>query len=222
MKCYNIDKTYIISLPNSERLERTMVSLRLAGLHPEIFNAIRMKDGAEGLRLTMKSIFQNCLKKGFNNVLIFEDDVSVVYGFKDQAKKAIDDLPTGFHLCKFGANLLTPVTKVSENLNQIGLSYALHACLYSREGMIAILDAMKENEPIDVSIMKHVEPLGKCFVSSKMLATQLPYKSDIFKFDPNKHVNVDSFYNKETEIVDWNNLMQSAWERNTNHLNQKQ
>jgi hypothetical protein len=221
---YNdIHKTYVITLPNSDRQEETKRQLDNQGIKFEWYTGIRnKKDGATGLRQTFKAIFTDCLKKGFNTALIFEDDIEfcVKNNFQlGEMMKVINDLPDEFQLCKFGANLLLPVTVVTENLNRIKLSYALHAVLYSRSGMEAILQLIDNNEPIDVLIAKHIEPLGYCFASSKFIITQRTTQSNIFVYDEERHSRVN-FYNKENGTINWDGLMKQQWENNTKHLKQ--
>ena len=221
---YNdIHKTYVITLPNSDRQEETKRQLDNQGIKFEWYTGIRNKeDGATGLRQTFKAIFTDCLKKGFNNVLIFEDDIEfcVKNNFQlGEMMKVIDDLPNDFHLCKFGANLLLPVSDVTESLNRIKLSYALHAVLYSRLGMEYILKHIDDNEPIDVIIAKHIEPLGNCYVSSKFIITQRTTQSNIFVYDKERHSRVN-FYDKENGTINWDGLMKQQWENNTKHLKQ--
>jgi len=221
MRFDDIQKTYVITLPNSDRQEETKRQLDNQGIKFEWYTGIRNKeDGATGLRQTFKAIFTDCLKKGFNNVLIFEDDIEfcVKNNFQlGEMMKVIEDLPDNFQLCKFGANLLLPVSQVTENLNRIKLSYALHAVLYSRFGMEWILKHIDYNEPIDVIIAKHIEPLGYCFASSKMIVTQRPTKSSIFVYEPEKHRNLQ-LYEKETGVIRWDKLMEQQWANNTAHI----
>ena len=133
MRLEDVNKTYVISLPKSDRLTDTMGILWSCAIEPEIWNATRMENGADGLKATFKAIFENALKKGFSTCLIFEDDIKVAnmsIGINAYMRRAVDYLPQDFHILKFGANLLTPVIKYNDTISGIHLSYALHACLY--------------------------------------------------------------------------------------------
>lgn len=223
MDLKEIGRIYVISLPNSERKPHIKRELNKNFIWFNWYDAIENKeDGAKGLKDTFKKLFTECLDKGFGNVMVLEDDAVFTResSYKD-ISEVLKDLPPDYHLCKFGANLLCPVSKITDNLNRIIMSFALHACLYSKEAMKLILQNIDNtDEPIDVIIAKYIEPLGYSYVSSKMIMTQRPSKSSIFVYDPVKHKNID-FYNPETEVIDWDKLMQRQWERNTNHLKQK-
>lgn len=216
-----IDQTYVISIPDSDRRSGIELKMNIHDIPFSWYNAVAKDDGALGLKITMANLFSSAILNDMQHVLVFEDDATFIPYFpKDEIEKVIADLPSDYDLCKFGANLLFPVSKVTENLNRLTASYALHAVLYSNSGMRKILKHIDQPEPIDVIITKHIEPLGNCYVSSKMISTQRPGKSDIFKYDPKIH-NLDSIkeiYNPETEVVNWHNLMVSQWEKNTKHI----
>jgi len=221
MRYSEINRTWVISLVGSKRREAAFFELYDNKIDFEWQDAIRLENGAEGLKKTFKTIFDNALYYEHDNVLIFEDDVTFLYNnAKDMIIDTMRDLPDGYHMCKFGANLLAPVTKVTESLNKISISYALHAALYSREGIEKILEHINLADPIDVIIAKHIEPQKRCYVSSKMIATQRQGKSDIFKFDESRHNlnTIREIYNPATEVVNWHSLMVSQWERNTKHI----
>jgi len=220
MDLKSIDRIYIISLPNSERRLDVKHELNKNFMWFNWYDGIENKqDGAEGLKQTFKKLFTECLEKGMGNVMIFEDDAMFTEGssYEDIAA-VLKELPESYHLCKFGANLLAPVSKVSENINRILMSYALHACLYSKKGMELIIKEIDNyKEPIDVIMAKRIEPLGESYVSNKMIVTQRPTKSNIFVYDPAKHKNL-TFYNQETGVMDWDSFMQKQWKLAKQHF----
>ena len=192
MDIKDLKRIYVISLPNSQRRHDVKHELNKNFFWFNFYDGIENKeDGAKGLKDTFKKLFTECLKNGYTNVAVFEDDAMFT---KEEAHKDIyevlKDVPDDFHICKFGANLLFPVSKVTDKVNRIIMSYALHACIYSKKGMELILENIdKTDEPIDVIIAKFIEPLGHCYVSSEMLVTQRPTKSSIFVYDEAKHRN---------------------------------
>lgn len=219
MRFDNIDMTVVISLPDSGRRGIVKKELQNNEIDFSFYDGIRNKeDGAEGLKATFKKLFTMCVALNVKSILVFEDDVNfVVDNPSYEMNLAIQDLPEDFHLCKFGANLLFPVSKVTSSLNRITASYALHAVLYSLDGMRKVLKHIDHPEPIDVIIQRHIESLGHCYVSSKMIANQRPTKSDIFVFDPARHSNF-AFYEKESGLIRWDKLMEQQWGNNTKHL----
>lgn len=221
MTVKDINKVYVISLPNSDRKQAVKHELNNNFIWFNWYDGIENKgNGAEGLKQTFKKLFTECLEKNVSNVMVFEDDAMFVCqkGY-EEIGKVLADVPEDYHMVKFGANLLCPVSKVTDNLNRILMSYALHACLYSNEGMKLILESIdKTDEPIDVIIAKYIEPLGSCYVSSKMLVTQRPTKSSIFEYDPIKHKGLGELYEVDNGIIRWDKLMQQQWVNNTKHL----
>ncbi len=219
----DIQKVFVISLPGSPRRDKVREELISNGILFEFWDGIRNnEDGAIGLKQTFKNIFTTCLQKGHNNVLIFEDDAKFNYSMaQHEMQWVMEDLPTEYHILKFGANLLLPIVKITDYISMNRMSYALHAALYSRVGMEVILKNLSADKPIDFDIAKNVEPYGECYVSNKMIVTQRPTKSDIFVYDPVKHNKafIDK-YVTGTGIVRWDLFMSEQWERNTKHLNQ--
>lgn len=221
MQFSDIQKVYVISLPGSPRREVVRAEMNKHNISFEFWDGIENKqDGAKGLKDTFECIFATCLMKGFNTVAIFEDDAIFLTNMAiTEINWVLEDLPDDFHICKFGANLLTPVDKVANYLNRTKMSYALHAALYSREGMQQIMKCIYQEEPIDVIIAKGVEPLCKSYVSSKMIVTQRVTKSSIFVYDSKRHNKsfADKYLTDDGEIR-WDLFMEESWERNTKHL----
>lgn len=223
MNWEDISKTYVITIPGSTRQEVTAYEMRQQNIPFEWWNGIKKENGEEGIRETLFQIFENCLKKGFNNVLIFEDDVHFL--FSDayyRIEKCLNDLPEDYDLCKFGANLLVPVDAYSDHLNVLNGSYALHAVLYSRKCMEEILKHRdKTYYAIDIVICNEIEMKREySYVSKEMIATQRTTVSSIFKYNSEKHNNqiVNEIYNQETGEINWHSFMVNQWERNTKHL----
>jgi hypothetical protein len=221
MTFYDIQKIYIISLPGSPRRSIVREEMGKHNISFEFWDGIKMEDGAKGLKQTFKEIFETSLMKGFNNVLIFEDDCKFLVDMvRSEINWVIEDLPESFDICKLGANLLLPVEKTTASISKIKMSYALHAVLYSRKGMQEILKVILTNDPIDMDIAKKIEPMGNCYVSNKMIATQRPTKSDIFIYDPTKHNKAFSDkYITDDGVIRWDVFMEEQWQKNTKHLN---
>lgn len=219
MRFEDIDKTFVISLPDSKRRMAVKEQLQGQFIYFYWYDGIKMNDGADGLKTTFKKLFTECLENGYKNVLVFEDDAMLLTDMAiTNINWVLEDLPDDFHICKLGANLLCPVEGITDYISRIKMSFALHASIYSKNGIELILNHIDNREPIDVIIAKHIEPLNKCYVSNQMLVTQRPGKSDIFVYDPKIHHRL-KYYEKETEFIRWDILMEEQWERNTKHLN---
>lgn len=218
----DIQKTFIISLFGSDRRDVVKKEMRDHFIYFEFWDGVKKEDGAAGLKEAFHQIFETCLQKGHFPALIFEDDVRFKTDMATTKMQwVMEDLPKDFHICKFGANLLHPVEQVTEYISRIRMSYALHAAIYSKEAMEKILK-IKSNDPIDMDIAKFIEPMGKCFVSNEMIATQRVTKSDIFVYNPQKHNRAFSDkYMTDDGMVRWDIFMDEQWQKNMQLKNKK-
>lgn len=221
MNYADISKTYVINL--KERQDRLLLAkeeMNVAGIDFLRLPAIKDEDGAEGLKRTFKALFLQSLAKEEKYIMVFEDDVLFIEPHvRLLIQKSIEQLPEDFHILQLGCNLLIPPIKYSSNLLKVNASYALHAAIYSNEAMRLILEVIDNKEPIDVSIMRHIQIKGKCFTSYPMLATQRSSESDIFKYDEEKHLGIGKYYDSNTRMTDWGLFMQDQWQRLTKNIN---
>lgn len=220
MQFKDISETYVINLPeNLDRFFNVSENLEINGIDFKLWVATKNSNGADGLKQTVKELFNYCLKRSGDFFLIMEDDCELLFpDSKELIGKALNDLPNDFHILQLGCNLLMPPLKVTDNLFKVIASYALHCVVYSRRAMMEILKFIDHSEPLDVLIAKHLQPLGKCYCSNPMIATQRPYKSDIFEYNPQMHKGIENIYNADTKVIDWGKFMNMQWERNTKHL----
>jgi GR25 family glycosyltransferase involved in LPS biosynthesis len=173
-------KTFILNLPHrTERMQRSMRELRL--FNPEIWSARSQRDGAVGLRDSMKELMKRCVEAEWHPVLICEDDVRLLKDTKqiaDIIKITIELLPFGWHQLYLGANIEQPGTMKSVHPYYYRVAYAkaLHACVYSREGLIECLKVC--HVPFDEGIAA-LHKNGRAYITNPMLADQYPGYSDI-------------------------------------------
>ena len=204
-----IDKTFIISLP--ERKEDRLIPL-LFKLHElgfedyKVWAATKDKNGALGLIKTIEKLFTECIESGYENVLVFEDDVHFL---RDDIMKQIevcaDQLPSDYECLYLGCNLWQNVNFLhSPNLIPLYDSYALQSVIYSKRAMIKIIesiDNMKAFVPLDVLIQNRLMPHGKCFAAFPNLTSQIV-----------------SFSNIQNKIQDWQNVLETRFTERTKHL----
>lgn len=162
--------------------------------------AIKHEKGAEGLLATMILIFQEALSKGFENILIFEDDAKIVvstYEFHDTMNKVVEQLPKDYIMCFLGCQPTKGYEGFySPNLLRVKEAFATHAVAYSKKGIELIL-ASNFSAPIDNFYVSHIqEPYGKCFMVHPFLVTQEAGYSNIGNAE-----------------IDWNMFMQPRHER---------
>ena len=197
-----------------------------------LFPAIKNEVGHEGLKFTFRDLFADLLHRGVENAIIFEDDVKFLTdNAMEDFNACISELPDDYFMLHFGCNMLAPAKPYGKNLIEVVMSYALHATMYSRAAMekiYAILDDQYINyqkntpkEPLDLIIAKLFQRREKIYCSSKLLTTQWPSVSSIFKYDQKVNTNIGEIYDPKTNVINWNKLIVDNWERNTKHLETK-
>lgn len=169
------------------------------------FQAVEAHNGAEGLRDTMLLLFNECLSKNYDNILVFEDDAKVVQGveiFNDTMDKVIAQLPQNYHLCFLGGQ---PTGRFSgfysPNLLPVRLYFSTHAVMYSKQGMKEIM-AREMDFPIDNWYVKEIESLGQSYCTHPLLFSQYAGYSDIGKNE-----------------IDWSPFIIPRHEQRINELN---
>lgn len=201
------DKIFVINLKKRyDRWLHIQKQLKKYSINFERKEAIEHERGAEGLRLTMVEIFNEAISKGWNNVLIFEDDVEVVNkDFDEVMNKVVTQIPNDYLICYLGCNLTTGVSGFySENLLPVVNAFSTHACFYSRKAIELIL---KNNfsAPIDNYMVSQVQNrYGNCYCTYPFLCTQIAGISDI-----------------ENKFVDWNPFLHLRYKQRLSLLNHK-
>lgn len=183
------DAIYVINLPKrTDRREQVVKEMNLYGIPYSIWRGVENENGAKGLKETVLSIFENSIKNGYNNILVFEDDVQFLESPNAIMPYCLEQLPEEYDLLYLGCN---PFQGFNEEWSMPNLlmprhAYGLHAISYSIRAMESILFFCQRfedvsNEPLDVIIDK-IQHLNT-FCSSPMIATQRPSYSDIEKRD---------------------------------------
>jgi GR25 family glycosyltransferase involved in LPS biosynthesis len=146
--------------------------------------AIPHYNGAEGLRLTMIKLFEDCIEKEMQNVLVFEDDVLIVCEkelFHNTMDAALSQLSPQYIMLFLGCQITASVSHFfSPNIIVAGKMFSTHAVLYSLRGMREIL-AHQIAAPIDNFYVSEIEPMGYSFATYPLLCSQREGYSDIGK-----------------------------------------
>lgn len=213
-----LQNKYSFYINLDERTDRSDLFLQNEGVS-RVHRFPAQKGGFAGLNKTMSSLFFGAIKTGMNEVLVFEDDV-VFDGneFWNKADEALADLPEDYDCLHFGLNLLMPPQQLphTDKIYRITKAYAAHAVLYSRKAMqflLPLLHKFGETEPFDVILCKYLQPWGNCYCTSEMLAKQRKTTSNIFKYNPNIHIGIEAYYNRETKEIDWQKMMDERFEQ---------
>lgn len=200
----SFDKVFLINLDSRpDRLEIMDCHLKEHGIEYERFQAIKDANGIKGLILTMQKLFKLCLDKGYQNILVLEDDAEMLFPAVPFLREILPQLPTDYHCFHLGLNLLTQPKRVKPNILQVNTAYATHAVAYSRAGMDYIYPYLMREEivPYDILLMKEIQPSGRCYATFPMLCTQRTNYSDI-----------------ENKITDWKTLMAMTYAMHTKNL----
>lgn len=179
-----IDKIVVLNLLHrTDRLLSVTEQFEKYKIPFERYEAIRdTQQGAKGLRDTMVKLFNEELEKGTEHLLVFEDDVKIVaddYTFHDTMNKIVESFPFNYHMILLGCQLTKRIDKFfTANLIPVQLAFSTHAVLYSKTGMMAIIDS-DLGYPIDNDMVAKIQPMGLSFCTYPLLCSQIPGHSDI-------------------------------------------
>lgn len=138
--------------------------------------------GARGLRDSMVRLFNEEIAKGTEHLLVFEDDCLMVADevtFKDTMEKVMEQLPSDYDMVFLGCQITNRISHFrSANLIPVTNAFSTHAVLYSLQGMKAVI-ALDLGYPIDNFLVEKLQPLGRCYCTYPLLASQLAGVSDI-------------------------------------------
>lgn len=179
------DKIFLINLDKrADRLERSTALLNEYKIPFTRWAAYSETDkGYFNLIMSMKLLFQHCLNKGHNKILVFEDDVSFLV--------QPDTLHEIMNLCAkdlqiinwqmFFLGLQHPkdfLRWVTPNILPVEIGYSTHAVAYNKEAMEYVV-SQHIDEPIDNFFCREFQKYNTSYCSYPMLCTQEPDYSDI-------------------------------------------
>lgn len=180
------DKIFVISLPNEigrKRMEVMRPHLREHGVECARWTGIEHENGVVGLIQTMHSLFKWAIEKEKSHILVLEDDNHFLVPFWPAMDEIWPQVPKDYHCLFLSCNLLSRPERISSNILRIGSSYSTNAIVYSLEAMKLILPLIEANPTTayDITIMKGLQTLGKCYCTMPMLSTQRSGYSSIEK-----------------------------------------
>jgi len=143
------------------------------------FPALKAERGIMGCNVSHKVILQDA--KEFP-ILVFEDDCKII-GDWNNVKEAISQLPSDWDILYLGANLNTPLQKVSANLFRLKKAWTTHAIIYGTQRVAdyIIKNMPKDTTPIDVFYSDDIQENFNCYIVSPLTAIQAAGFSDIVK-----------------------------------------
>lgn len=201
------DKIFVVSLPNEVGEKRMVVMhhhLYDQGISQyEVWPAIEHENGVVGLLQTMHKLFTYCIEKELNNIYVMEDDNNHLLQLWAAMDEIWPQVPKDYHCLFLSCNLLSRPTRISPNVLRIGSSYSTNAIVYSLEAMRLILPLIEANPTTayDIILMKHLQPLHRCYATIPMLSNQRAGYSSIEKRD-----------------IDWSGYQSQSFAMYTNNI----
>lgn len=199
-------RIYVINL--SDRFDRLYDTIKIMdeyGIPFERFEATRHDKGFFGLVITMKRLFSDCLDKGIDNCLVFEDDISFCEGkeyFDLVMNKCVEGLmQLNWQQFYLGCQHIRPFNEfVKPHLLQATGAYSTHAVAYNKHCMEYFLNNYID-EPIDNWLVREYQKFNTSYCAYPLLATQRTNHSDINK-----------------EVTDWDKYIKESYRKATSHL----
>lgn len=194
------DKIYVINLAKrTDRMQQAKEQLDKYSIPFERWEAIENLDGAEGLRLTMIELFTYAINSGYQNVLVFEDDVDFLESdMNNLMEEIVQQIPYyEYDIVYLGCQLCKMPEFYWRNLLRIKDAYATHAAIYSGRVMKEIIGKQMK-APIDNWLVSEIQKNGRCFATYPLLASQIVSKSDIYS---------------DAEFIDWKPHLEIKYNR---------
>lgn len=180
------DGIYLINLP--ERTQRFMDAAEELEKYDIPFMripAVKSLSGKEGhgaLVLTIKNLFGYCLNKGYQRILVFEDDSNFIENPNNYMPAVIRQLDgRSWDMLSLGPNTHAPLEQVDKNLLTMKHCRALHAVAYNFSALKFVTTTMTRtpDDHLDVLFEQHLQPHGNCYCTYPLLCTQKDGPSDI-------------------------------------------
>lgn len=202
------DAIYLINLESSsERLINAVRQLHMYEVPVQVFEATFNENGIIGLRNSMIRLFQECLERNYQNVLVLEDDFLVIGDINTYMPLCLEQLPSNYDLLFLGGYIIRPfLRKHSENILVLDKILTTHAIAYSKktiEFLLPLFSKQSENPldktPIDMVILNRVVSNGNSYITYPLLISQMNGYSYIQKQEINYEKYIEKEYAKHYE-----------------------
>ena len=209
------DAAYVINLDfRQDRWEEIQKMAAAAGLPVQRWDATKAADidlekHRIGIRVKKTSciacwsshigIYRDALEKGYNRILVLEDDAQVPADLYEQleswfAQTTLQD----FELLYLGAADKYPSAPLANGIALSQYTLLTHAMLFDRSGMervIEIVDTQDDGKcsmSIDVFLAEHIQPRNMTFQAVPSIIKTVPSYSDIAGWKRNWDENIRS------------------------------
>lgn len=190
MKFKDIQQVFVVSLENEvgrNRMNLLAPHLEEFGIEYIKLSATEHENGVIGLLESMKRLFDICIDRKLDNVLVLEDDTRFVVNPVNFLDEVLHQMPKDYHCLFLACTLLSRPERIAPNILRIGSSYCTNAIVYSAEAMRMIIPMIEKNptQAYDVTLMKNLQPDGKCYATLPQMCFQRTGYSSIEKREMN-------------------------------------
>lgn len=138
-----IDKIYCINLDKREdRWEESKIELDKLNLTDSttrfsaidgslIENKTRLLAGEYGINLTHIKLLEEAIENGYENILIFEDDIQFINDYEN-INSYLSEVPYDWDMVYLGGNHIHPPRPITNRIGKIEVTYAVHAIIVNR------------------------------------------------------------------------------------------
>lgn len=196
------DAVYVVNLDfRQDRWEGIQKMAAEAGLDLQRWDATKAADididkHRIGIRVKKTSciacwsshvrIYRDALAKGYNRVLVLEDDALIPVDLYEQVDDWFNktDLKD-FDLIYLGCADKYPSAPIAEGIALSQYTLLTHAMLFTREGMQKVIDIVDTKDEgkcsmsIDVFLAEHIQPQNKTYQAVPSIIKTIPSYSDI-------------------------------------------
>jgi glutaredoxin-related protein len=211
-----IDHIYCINLENQKDRKKYMQQLlKKNNLVVEFFTAKLHENPEYGCLDSHVQILQDSKKRGFDNILIFEDDIDIIKAFQEIDWNTV---PSNWDMLYFGGRPIRTIDIHNENWNRVQTwgtyAYMIRSSLFDK----IIHNAGNYNKSIDRYYVENTQPHYNCYMINP--CNVVVREGDNYSSIDKKIVNYDYLRN---EINVENNHTQKAIEEQStiNNKNNK-
>lgn len=178
-----IDNTYLINLPSridrlamaADQCRRVNIPFQVvpaldgSRLNVELksynlFDELYWNKGAYGLCLTTIGIIKDAMDKGYENIMILEDDVLFNPMINEVVDRYWDTIPSDYQMIMIGAHHCINPEFLNRCIVRCKFSVNLHAYVVNKsvyEYYLRLLE--QKNKPIDLMTSEDIQPLNKTY-----------------------------------------------------------
>lgn len=200
------DAIFCLNLAKREdRRNRMLEQFEVYGIGAKFWESYYHEKGYFGLVVTMKHLFEYCLDKGYEKILIFEDDAKIMHPpdeFHRYMEASVNDLKNvHWDLFYLGLQHVKRFRRwVTPNLLPVECGYSTHATAYSKRAMEFVV-SRHIDEPIDNWLVREFQPQNTSYCTYPLLVTQFDGYSDIGNDHCNWNHYITTSYHKHLKDI---------------------